>query len=61
MRDLRTGRVVARLDTGDFGRIGRLQPGRRLLAIGRYGGTVAALSTRTWKPVGRVLDGHEAR
>jgi len=36
-------------------------PDGRLLAVGRYGGTVLFYSTRTWKPVGRALDGHDAR
>ncbi|HET8951022.1 MAG TPA: BTAD domain-containing putative transcriptional regulator [Solirubrobacteraceae bacterium] len=61
VRDVRTGRLVAQLDTGDLGRTVAFSPNGRLLAVGRYGGTVKLFSTRTWKPVGRVLDGHEAR
>jgi WD40 repeat protein/DNA-binding SARP family transcriptional activator len=61
VRDVRSGRVVARLRTGDFGRSVAFSADGRLLAIGRYGGTARLISTQTWKPVGRVLDGHEAR
>ena len=52
---------MARLETGDNGRSVAFSPDGRLLAIGRYGGTARLVSTRTWKPVGRVLDGQEAR
>jgi len=61
VRDMRTGRVVARLSTGDSVRTVAFSPNGRLLAVGRYGGTVLFYSTRTWKPVGRALDGHDAR
>jgi WD40 repeat protein len=58
---MRTGRVVARLDTGDFIRSVAFSPDGELLAIGHYGGSAQLLSTRTWKPVGRTMDGQEAR
>jgi WD40 repeat protein/DNA-binding SARP family transcriptional activator len=61
VRDARSGRLVARLDTGDFVRTVAFSPDGRLLAVGRYGGTVRFYSTRAWRPVGRVLDGHQAR
>jgi WD40 repeat protein/DNA-binding SARP family transcriptional activator len=61
VRDMRTGRVVARLRTGDAVRTVAFSPDGRLLAVGRYGGTVLFYSTRSWKPVGRALDGHDAR
>jgi WD40 repeat protein/DNA-binding SARP family transcriptional activator len=61
VRDTRTGRLIARLRTGDFVRSVAFSPNGELLAIGHYGGSARLLSTRTWKPVGRVLDGQEAR
>lgn len=61
MRDTRTGRVVARLDTGANGRSVAFSPNGELLAIGRYGGSARLVSTDTWKPVGRAMDGQEAR
>jgi WD40 repeat protein len=55
------GRLVARLQTGDFARSVAFSPDGTLLAIGHYGGTGRLLSTRTWRPVGHRLDGHRAR
>jgi WD40 repeat protein/DNA-binding SARP family transcriptional activator len=61
VRDTRTGRLLARLRTGDSGRSVAFSPDGKLLAIGHYGGTARLVSTRTWRPVGRTLDGQEGR
>jgi WD40 repeat protein len=61
VRDVRTGRVVARLRTRDFIRSVAFSPDGELLAIGHYGGSAQLVSTRTWKLVGRPMDGQEAR
>jgi WD40 repeat protein len=61
VRDVRTGRVVAAPRTGDFVRSVAFSPDGRLLAIGHYGGSARLVSTSSWKPVGRRLDGHRAR
>jgi WD40 repeat protein len=55
------GHRVATLRTGDFGRSVAFSPTARLLALGEYGGTTRMLSTASFKPVGRDLEGHRAR
>jgi WD40 repeat protein len=61
VRDTRSGRLAARLDTEDFARSVAFSPDGTRLAIGHYGGSAQLWSTRSWKPVGRRLDGHNAR
>jgi WD40 repeat protein len=56
-----TGELVKRLDTGDFARSVAFSPDGTLLFVGQYDGRGHLLSTQTWKPVGRPLDGHTAR
>jgi WD domain, G-beta repeat len=38
-----------------------MPPRVEVLAIGHYGGAVRLVSTTSWKPMGRRLDGHRAR
>ena len=59
VRDARTGRLVARLETD--GRSVAFSPDGSLLAAGLYDGRTRLWSTTTWKPVGRPLEGHGAR
>ena len=61
VHDARTGRLVARLRTPDFGRSVAFSPDGRLLATGYYGGSGQLWSTGDWKPVGRRFAGHTAR
>ena len=61
VRDVRSGRLVKRLDTGDFGRSVAFSPDGSLLAVGHYGGSVLLLSTKDWTQVGRRLEDHRAR
>ena len=61
IHDVRTGRLVAKQRTGDFGRSVAFSPDGGVLAIGHFGGTVALISTKSWKPIGEQLDGHRAR
>lgn len=55
------GRRRATLRTGDFGRSVAFSPNGRLLALGQYGGSTRLLSTTSFAPVGRSLEGHRAR
>jgi WD40 repeat protein len=61
VRDARSGRLVARLRTPDFGRSVAFSPDGALLATGHYDGTGRLWSTESWKPVGRPLEGHNER
>jgi WD40 repeat protein len=61
VRDARTGRLVARLRTSDWGRSVAFSPDGALLATGHFVGTGQLWSTESWKPVGRPLEGHNER
>jgi WD40 repeat protein/DNA-binding SARP family transcriptional activator len=61
IREPRGGRLVARLATPDRGRSVAFSPDGTLLATGHFDGTILFWSTESWKPVGRVLEGHEGR
>jgi hypothetical protein len=68
VRAVATGRLVKRIGIGDFSGNGdfsrsvTFSPDGRLLFVGQYDGRRGQLySTRTWKPVGRVFEGHTAR
>ena len=61
VRDARTGRLVARLRTPDWGRSVAFSPDGALLATGHFDGTGQLWSTESWKPVGRPLEGHNER
>ena len=61
VRDVRSGRLVKRLETGDYSRSVAFSPDGSLLAVGHYGGSVLLLSTKDYKQVGRRLEDHRAR
>jgi WD40 repeat protein len=61
VRDTRSGRLIARLETEEFARSVAFSPDGTRLAVGDYGGGAQLWSTHTWKPVGRRLDGHTSR
>jgi WD40 repeat protein len=61
VRDARTGRLVARLQTGDFPRSVAFSPDGALLFVGQYDGRGRLLSTDSWKPVGHPLVAHTGR
>jgi WD40 repeat protein len=58
--DVRSGKRMT-IATGDLVRSVAFSHDGRLLAVGHYGGTVALVSTATWKVTGRRLEGHRAR
>jgi WD40 repeat protein len=59
--DVRSGKRVAKIATGDLVRSLAFSHDGRLLAVGHYGGSVALVSTADWKASGRRLAGHRAR
>jgi WD40 repeat protein len=59
--DVRTGKRVAHLRTGDFARAVAFSPDGSLLATGDYGGRAHLWSTETWRPSGARLDAHTGR
>jgi WD40 repeat protein len=61
VRDARNGQLVAKLPTPYDGRSVAFSPDGGLIVTGHYDGTVQAWSTDTWKPVGRLLEGHEGK
>jgi WD40 repeat protein/DNA-binding SARP family transcriptional activator len=61
VRDPRSGELVARLRTADWGRSVAFSPDGSLVATGDWDGRAQLWSTETWKPVGRPLEGHEER
>ena len=61
VRDARSGRLIARLRTPDYGRSVAFSPDGALIATGHYDGTGRLWSTETWKQVGRPLEGHDGR
>ena len=61
VRDTRTGELVARLRTVDWGRAVAFSPDGSLVATGDWDGRAQLWSTETWRPVGRPLEGHEER
>jgi WD40 repeat protein len=54
-------RVLPGLRTADWGRSIAFSPDGSLLATGDWAGGAQLWSTETWKPVGRPLEGQEAR
>jgi WD40 repeat protein len=61
IRDVASGKLVARLNTSEFARSVAFSPDGRLLAIGLYDGRIELWSTETWKQVGRPLEGQTGR
>lgn len=59
IRDLRSGRLVTTLSTGEADRSVVFSPDGRLVLTGLYDGTAHVWSTDTWKPVGRPIEGHD--
>ena len=61
VRDARSGRLIVTLPTPDLGRSVAFSPDGALLATGHYDGTGRLWSTKSWKPVGRPLEGHNEK
>jgi WD40 repeat protein len=61
IRNARSGHLVARLRTADWGRSVAFSPDGSLVATGDWDGRAQLWSTEKWKPVGRPLEGHEKR
>jgi WD40 repeat protein len=61
VRNPRSGELVARLHTADWGRSVAFSPDGSLFATGDFVGGGQLWSTETWKRVGRPLEAHEGR
>jgi WD40 repeat protein len=61
IRNARSGELVARLRTADWGGSVAFSPDGTLVATGDWGGKAQLWSTETWKPMGRPMEGHEGR
>jgi WD40 repeat protein len=61
IRDVRTGRRIARLPTDDLARSVAFSPDGSLVATGQYDGRILLWSTSTWQRVGRAVEAHEGR
>ena len=61
IRDVATGHLVKRIQSADFARSVTFSPDGRQLFIGQYDGRGRLYSTHTFKPVGRVFEGHTDR
>ena len=61
IRKARSGKLVARLHTADWGRSVAFSPDGSLVATGDFVGGGQLWSTETWEPVGRPLEAHEGR
>jgi WD40 repeat protein len=61
IRDPRSGELIAQLRTTDSGRSVAFSPDGGLVATGDWAGRAQLWSTETWEPVGRPLEGHDAR
>jgi WD40 repeat protein len=61
IREVGTGRLVKRVDTGDPPRSVAFSPDGGLLFVGQYDGGGQLFSTTSWRPVGRPLHAHAGR
>jgi WD40 repeat protein len=61
VRDVRTGRLVVRLQAGELARSVAFSPDGRLLFTGLLDGSGQFYSTRTWRPVGGRVRGQGQR
>jgi DNA-binding SARP family transcriptional activator/WD40 repeat protein len=60
IRDVRTGRLVARLRTPEPRSV-VFSPDGELVFVGQYDGRGQMFSTQSWEPVGRRFEGHTGR